>query len=91
MSDLVEPFRRPKNDFDCAILLSGRGMPLRHMPKGCSSPSAKIQIDFDWSKFGGGLEEVCNHAGISYIYLHFNVLTLSVFNVFYTCFSAWRS
>lgn len=38
--------------------ISGRGMPPRHMPKGCSSPSAKIQIDFDWSKFGGGLEVV---------------------------------
>ena len=61
-------------------------MPLRHMPKGCSSPSAKLQIDFDWSKFGGGLEVVCNHAGILYIYLHFNVLTLCIFNVFYLYF-----
>ena len=61
-------------------------MPPRHMPKGCSSSSAKLQIDFDWSKFGGGLEEVCNHAGILYIYLHFNVLTLCIFNVFYLYF-----
>ena len=59
----------------------------RHMPKGYSPPSAKIQIEFDWSKFGGGLEEVCNYAGILYIYLHFNFFVLCLFNVFNLCFS----
>lgn len=87
MSDFVEPLRRPKNDFDCAIIISGRGMPPRHMPKGCSSPSAKIQIDYDWSKFGGGLEVECNYVGTLYIYLHFNVSMLCIFNFFLCLFS----
>ena len=59
MSDFVEPRRRPKNDLDCAIYIKAdRENPGASCPAGGYPSSAKIQIWFDWSKFGGGLEIV---------------------------------
>ena len=59
MSDLVEPLRRPKNDFDCAIYIKAdRETSGASCPAGGYPSSAKIQIWFDWSKAGGRLEIV---------------------------------
>lgn len=59
MSDFVEPLRRPKNDLDCAIYIKAdRDTPGASCPAGGYPSSAKIQIWFDWSKYGGRLEIV---------------------------------
>ena len=52
------------------------GMPPRACPKGYYSTSAKIQIVFDWSKFGGRLEIVWFWFGFLILILQFNNLLL---------------